>query len=726
MADFQVVDGVEDQVELDPMADEAGEEEVDFIYDDDSDNLVVDFMEHPDGKQALKEIADTVKRNFDDGWSGSEQYRKRFENDWKLFAGELPEKDYPYKGCANAHIPLMLEHISRLVARASGELFGDWQNVFGVVALGPGADVEADILNKHGNWQIREDIPDFRRQIGDRGPLAFFWIGDVTVHSFYDAERKQNRHEVLTPDEFVTPFTFTSTMPDYSDVPWRCKITNYYRHQLEALRDDWYDVDKVLDGKPPSWDDTPEQELAQTVAQIQGQDIPDSGGTKQSLTAPYKILQYEGWFRLPNQDKDRFVQVVMHDASRTLLKMTIHEEDDWQDAERFRKQTAELEQFRTAQIQHSQVLDQLEQTQQAIIQSNVAGVAGQELTDHGLQQIQQQIPEMPVAPHWLENPDDPMSGPEPPKRVPIHMFTHMVCIEPFVGGLGLSYGRMQADHNRAINTLLSQFIDSATFGNISAFLTTDTVDFGDAKPLGPGDVRKVKGIIGDDLQKNIMPVPTKPANPQMLEVMQLLRDAARTSMQAPEVLSGEPGKSGETYRGISARIEQATKQLSVYTRKYADGLEQVLKNNAKLNAKFLPDEQFIQIASNTMGPSELVRVTRAMYDRNYRIVIRSDLRFATQAQRIQETDELLMFSQKVPQNQGNQAFIWEAAKKSLVARGMEDMVPLLGPKPPPPTTPFGMSPPPPPGGPPPGAGGPPPPGGPPGQPPSPPPPGMMQ
>lgn len=721
MADVEIVDGPEDQVELD--AETPEEEKEAFIYDDDSENLVRDFMEHPEGKEALKKIADTVKRNYDDGWSGSEQYRKRFENDWKLFAGELPEKDFPYKGCANAHIPLMLEHLSRMTARASGELFGDWQNVYGVVPLGPEADEVAETLNKHGNWQIREDIPDFRRQIGDRGVLAFFWIGDVCVHSFYDAERKQNRHEVLTPDEFVTPFTFTSTMPDYSDVPWRCKITNYYRHQIEAQRGDWYDVDKVLDGKQPSWDDTPEQEIAQTVANVQGQDLPEHAGDERAQTAPYKILMYEGWLLLPNQDKDRFVQIIMHDVSRTLLKMTIHEEDDWQDAERFRRQTAELEGFRTQQIQHSQILDQLQQTQDTIIQSKEAGIAGPELADHGLQQIQQQIPPMPTAPYWLESPEDPLSGPEPPKRVPIHMFTHIVCIEPFVGGLGLSYGRMQADHNRAINTLLSQFIDSATFGNISAFLTTDTVDFGDAKPLGPGDVRKVKGIIGDELQKNIMPVPTKPANGQMLEVMQLIRDAARTSMQAPEVLSGEPGKSGETYRGISARIEQATKQLSVYTRKYADGLEQILKNNAKLNAKFLPDDQIINIASNTLGPASPVKVSRSMYDRNYRIVIRADLRFATQAQRIQETDELLAFSQKVPQNQGNQAFIWEAAKKSLVARGMEDMVPLLGPKPPPPTTPFGMPPPPPPAppGPPGGPPGMPPPGGPP-----PPQPGMMQ
>lgn len=688
MAEIEIVEGTEDDIDVPEEETEPKDEP--FVYDDDSPNLVPDFMAHPIGKEELRKIADTVKTNFDAGWSGAEEYRRRFANDWKLFAGELPNKEWPWKNAANVHIPLMLEHISRLTARASSELFGDWQNVFGVVPLGPADDDVAEVLNKHGNWQIREQIPDFRRQMGDRMMLAFFWIGDVTVHSYYDPERKQNRHEVLTPDEFVTPFTFTSTMPDYSDVPWRCKICNYYRHQLEALKGDWFDVDKVLDGKSPSYDDTPDQEIARTVSQTQGQEEPEESTSSQAQVAPYKILWYEGWMRLPNQEEDRLVQVIMHDASRTLLKITIHEEPDWQDAERYRRQEAELQGFREQQLMHSQQLSQLEETQQLIIQSGAQDLAGPELVDAGLQQIQQSIPPLPVAPHWLEDPDNPLAGPEPARRVPVHMFTHIVCIEPFVGGLGLSYGRMQADFNRATNVLTSQFIDSATLGNVNSYLVTDTVDFGSVEPIGPGDVRRVKGLVGDELAKNIMKVPTQPANPQMMEMVDRIYGYARTSMQAPEILSGEPGKSGETYRGVSARIEQATKQLSVYTRKAADGLEQVLKNNAKLNARFLPDEEIVNIASHAMGQRTPIRVTRAMYERDYKAVIRADLRFATQQQRIQEANELLQFNQMVPQNQMNLAFAWQAAKKALVARGMEDMVPLLGPPPPPPTTPFGM------------------------------------
>lgn len=695
MADIEVMTDAE-EAEI-PLEEEPEEEERVLVYDDDSPNLVRDFMDFEEGREFLKKVAMKVKDDFDRGYADSQQYRERFKNDWKLFSGELPPKDFPNQYSANAHVPVMLENLSRLTARASSELYGDWQNVFGVVPMGPEQDSIAETLNRHGNWQIREQIPDFRRQMGDRYMLAFFWIGDVTVHSYYDPERQQNRHEVLTPDEFVVPFTFTSTMPDYSDVPWRCKIVNYYRHQMEARRGEWFDVDKLLAGERPSWDDSPEQEIASTVAEVQGTDTPESDGDPElGLNAPYKLLWYEGWMRLPNQDSDRLVQVIMHDASSTLLKMVIHEETDWQDAERFRRQEAELKQYREAQIMHSVALTQLEQQQQVIMQAGADGVAGPELVNQGLEQIKQRIPEQPLPPTWMQNPDDPMEGPVAPRKVPIHLFTHCVCIENFVGIYGLSYGRMQADHNRAINVLLSQFIDTGTLANVPALLATDSVDFGGVKAIAPGDVVKVKGLIGGELRNNIMELPTKPANSQLLQVMELLQRSAQTSMQAPEVLSGEPGKSGETYRGISARIEQATKQLSVYTRKAADGLEQVLKNNAKLNAKFLKDEEIVYIAETAMGPRMPVKVGRQMYERDYKIQIRSDLRFATQAQRIAESDELMGIAGKVPQLMQNPAFVYKTLTKVLRARGMDDMIQLLGQAPPPPQV-FGEMPQPPPG-----------------------------
>jgi hypothetical protein len=184
----------------------------------------------------------------------------------------------------------------------------------------------------------------------------------------------------------------------------------------------------------------------------------------------------------------------------------------------------------------------------------------------------------------------------------------------------------------------------------------------------------------------------------------------------PEVLSGESGKSGETAQGISARIEQATKMLSVPTGKYADMLTQVLINNATINALTLDDAEFFSVNNHdpALGPmgQQTFSVGRELYDRPYDVEISADLKFTSTAQRISEADALVQLPNAVPELQGNFAFKHMTVQKSLEARNRYDLISTLGAPPPappaygaptsPPAPPPGMAPPPGPGGPPPG------------------------
>src|SRR6478736_4917840 len=100
-----------------------------IIYDEDSLNLVTAFKMTEEGKKYLKKISSKVHEDYEKDWESSKDYRERTAADWKLFAGDLPPKDFPFKDSANCSLPLMLENVSRLVFRLSGELFGDWSNV---------------------------------------------------------------------------------------------------------------------------------------------------------------------------------------------------------------------------------------------------------------------------------------------------------------------------------------------------------------------------------------------------------------------------------------------------------------------------------------------------------------------------------------------------------------------------------------------------------------------
>lgn len=660
-----------------------------FVYPEDALNLVPAFEAHPEGRKWLKQNGEAIITKFEAGYDASREYRERFADNWRIFAGELKPQDGVFKDASNAHLPIMLENISRLSTRAYAELFGDWSNVVNFLPNGPDDDEIATRLSLHINWQIREQIPEFKRQM-HRQMMMFFGPGDVTCHTYWMEDRQRPCVEVLSPDEFVTPYVHVSVMPDWSDVPWKAKILNLYRHELEYYRGIWFGVDEVLKRQKPTWDDEPDQVVTAGISELQGVLREDEAG------APYKVIWYEGWEKLPNQEKMRFVQAIIDHRTRAIMRLTIHEQPNWQDKIRHDRQLQELNQYQQAVAANQAAQNELDGLDAQFQQAQMVQAVGPEALSQVAAELEQKratMPQVPPPPQWLK---PGMDKPDPVKMEPINLFAHGVCIEPLVGNLGLGYGRGQADLNKAANVSFQQFVNGACLANGRALITTKNVEFeGGVFKIGPAAHNRLEGITAGQLKDEIIDFQFQSPEPALMLAVDKLMSVAESSIQAPGILSGEPGKSGETYRGAMARIEQATKQLSVATRKNGDMVEQVIKHLAYLNSVFLNDEE-IFLVSNHLGQTQEITVGRKLYERGYRVSLRADLRFATLAQRIAESDELVEIAKNTPQLAQNASFMWHALKKSLEARGRHDMVPMLGPEPGPPETTLGLPPPPPP------------------------------
>jgi hypothetical protein len=690
-------DPIEGLTEVDLTEDDA--EPAKLTFDDDDPNLVEAFMAHPDGKKALQDISGDVRRRFDADWDSSEQARERVAQDIALLAGDLSRKKGPWKDAANLHVPSMLENVSRLTARMESEIIGDGKNMFGVMPTGPGGEEEAQILSLHGNWQLTEKIPDFKRQMS-KAIMNFIVVGDVTVHSYWDPEMRMNRHEVLTLDEFVTPYTYTTMMPDYSDLPHYTKVLRRYKHQIESMRDVWYDVENVLEKRKPSFDDEPDAPIREERENQEGITKPDDD----SGAAPYKLLWHEGWFTLPGRDKQRWCLVIQDHATDSILSLSIHEEVNWQEQQRFERQSSELSMYRQVQEIHQSSFEQLRQLGDEVSHreriTSVDPMAVQALGQQTLalhqqyDQMQAQMPPEPSPPHWMKDPTDPAEQPEPPRRNPIWMFAHGVCLEPMAGNLGLSLGRIQSDLNMAEDTLLNQFGDAATLANVPPFFVDDNVEIPTNSKTSPGAFIKVQGVMTKSIADSIYKVPLSPANPQLMDLVKELYQWAGSSAQSPGVLSGESGKSGETFRGIQARIEQATKQLSVPAGHFCNPFfKQVLMNNARLNATYLDDDELVYLLDTQKGEYANIQVSKRLYQRDYNVTINADLRFASQAQKIQEAEQLIQLPKAVPALQSNLGFQYYTVVKYFQAAGKSEVIQYLG-KPPPPTQQFGVPPPP--------------------------------
>lgn len=694
----------------------------------DSPNLVPFFLQSNQGKDWLsKKLAPQVCDDFKRAWDSSREYREKRRKNHRMLTGDLPPKDWPFINCANAHTPLMLERLLRLSANVYAEIFNDRELIFAVEPTGPDDQEDAEILTLHGNWQLRNQLTDFFSQM-DRAMMEFFSAGSVFCHSWRDTRANRNRHDIMTCDEFVFPYVDRTDEVDMSDVPYKIRKLRRYRNELMDLRDtgEWAQIETVLEANPPPWEDEEERVRAQG-AKGEGVRPPEN-----DPNAPYRFYEYTGSCRMPGENFQRPIRAIVETTRKIVVHLNINEEEDWEDRMRFDRETQELETFQadTQAYQQSQEM----QTQ-----------LDQQMTDPvEAQMLREALPplEPPTAPAWAEM--DELGQPKPPKpprKRAIEMFSHGRCLVNPAGALGLSFGNVLADLNRLADEAYNREFDAATLANIQTWLIRQGIKLGDASNIGimPGKFIPVQTSSGGKIQDDIMDLRASPSTGQMMPIVQKASQDADSSVAAPGVLSGEAGKSGETFRGIATRREQATKQLSAAGIKFIQFLNNIVRNNARLNAAFMPDEEIIQVGNHfvearqktlepaTPGPmipdpvtgqpmpgpmipgkpKQEIVVGRAMYKPGYKVTFTADVRFASEAQRIAEADECVGILTQVPPLQGMPALVYDIVAEAFRARGKTNLVAAMGPRPPVPDLPMGTPPPAPPGMPP-GSGGPPP------------------
>ena len=296
-----------------------------------------------------------------------------------------------------------------------------------------------------------------------------------------------------------------------------------------------------------------------------------------------------------------------------------------------------------------------------------------------------------------------MAQPAEIRKVPIELFYRADCIPNLADQHGIGFGQILVGIESGANSAYNHFIDSAQLSNDEMLVTAEgTIDKDFVR--GPGKIIRLKNIDPTQVDSAFSHLKMTGANPQLLEIVRMSGEYADSAIAAPAVLSGEPGKSGETFRGISTRIEQATRQLTTTGMKITNALCQVARNNALLNKMFMSNEEVFRV----VGTNKQQRIDKSLYENDYRISFTADMRFVGQQQRVSEADELVQMAVAIPQLAMNQSLMYSLVSAAYEARGKGDLIERLGADPGTPQVPFGTPPPPPP--PPPGMMMPPPPG----------------
>lgn len=671
---------------MDPPAEEMGEPQVQpaatenplqpgLQLPDDVTNLVPYLLEKAATDEKVKkfiekDLPEQVVKHFNEDWDASKGWREKRLERMKLFLGAIEPKSFPFQNCANMHVPILATRILRLASRVWAELFRPGQPVFQATASSKLGEDRADIITKHENWQFRKEIPAFQKHVM-RALIEFFRDGDCIFDSRRDLDKNVNVHEHLSCDEFVYPYTRKTTAPDMSDVPRKTKILfPYKRDLLKAQKDGFYaQVDKVV-SEDGSHENDLEQIVKDAADRFEGKDR-----TEHVSDAPYYLLEYHGWATFPYQDEEMPIIAVVDGKKNVLLGLYSRYYDDPEDRGRFDQQTAEHQQYLEAIGRYQQAMQHEQMLLERIKQPDVPPEESLMVA----QQVQAQRPQPPIAPQWLTG---DMEGPLPCKQKIVERFSHGTCIENPDGSHGLGLGMLLMPHQAAANILTNQFIDQGTRANTETGFMHENfkLDPG-VKTINPGEIIRVRGVPPDQIDKAYYPLRPPPANQQLLTGVQMQEQAADGISSAPDVLSGQK-EGDETFRGQATRVEQATKQLTVFASNFIMVLDQIAKNNALLNYQFLPDEKLQDVIDPATQKSMQIKVTRDLYKDGYDIVFSADLSFSSRAAKVAESDDALgMTTKGIPPQIASIIFpptIYSAiARNCFKARGMFDLAGMV-------------------------------------------------
>lgn len=178
---------------------------------------------------------------------------------------------------------------------------------------------------------------------------------------------------------------------------------------------------------------------------------------------------------------------------------------------------------------------------------------------------------------------------------PIEYFTVYPFLPSPDGGIyGLGFGVLLGPINESVNAIVNQLIDSGTLANTSGgFIGRGVKIHGGQYTFQPFGWNRVDST-GDDLSKNIFPMPVRQPSPVLLQLLSLLIDYSNRVAGATDMMMGEnPGQNtpAETARTMT---EQGQKIYNSIYKRVWRSMKEEFRKLYELNKMYLGSENYFE------------------------------------------------------------------------------------------------------------------------------------
>lgn len=218
---------------------------------------------------------------------------------------------------------------------------------------------------------------------------------------------------------------------------------------------------------------------------------------------------------------------------------------------------------------------------------------------------------------------------------PVHYFTMFSFIpNPDGGFYDIGFGALMGPINESINTIVNQLVDSGTLSNLqSGFIGRGVRLRGGIIRFKPGEWKQVD-MMGDDIGKNIFPMPVREPSQTLFQLLGLLVDGGQRVGSVTDPFSGEmPGQNTPATTTVSV-IEQGMKVFSGIYKRIHRACKREFRKIFRLNGLHLPPETYFRLLDSPDTSDAMKTGFSDFNAADIRVIPYADPNVVTEAQRL--------------------------------------------------------------------------------------------
>lgn len=191
------------------------------------------------------------------------------------------------------------------------------------------------------------------------------------------------------------------------------------------------------------------------------------------------------------------------------------------------------------------------------------------------------------------------------KITPTQMYTKFGFIpNPDGSFYDIGFGVLLGPLNESVNTLINQLIDSGTLNNLqSGFIGKALKLKAGDQSFRPGEWKPVN-VIGEDLRKSIVPLPTKEPSAVLLQLMTALITSGKELASVAEIFTGKMPGQNTPATTTMASVEQGMKVFTAVYKRIFRALSEEYKKIFTLNGQYLNPNTYVSVLDAEIGPDD--------------------------------------------------------------------------------------------------------------------------